>query len=832
MNAARRAIAGLAAFATIAASGASEGPPADGASLERAPDPARIERRTIPGATPIIEVFPGPDEWPPLRDPPRWRPDERELWALVHAERPALALSTIEAWRRRVPAWTPPDDLVRICREQLFVRALERARDARRMRVVESLALLHPEHFDCAHVDRLWLLADAKAERDAHGDALAVHARIVRTCEDPRARVATLERARAQLGDDAALALVDLERGRLDGGTRSPRVDALLLAIRSARLVEAARDADDRRFLATESEVRDALVATRDDELALVAGWHHLSQRRPDEAVGWFERAVSWSPEREDAAWGLALALRQAGEDERALAVAERWADLSARLGTLAGTILGERASAHDDPEKRLALLRAAAHHRAPSNDQRRHEAWTLHELGRDDEAATIFESLYREERDDASARGLAASLEGEAPQRVGRLADELGGPLAAIDEERRARNELAAGRPLTAHELAARVDPSLANVDALSLGGALGLRFKSGEPGLGRLRVARLPIGLLREVRRGRHRFDLELDLVELDAGTPRDVARLGSAPRGDVAPMRSPFTRTDGQLAGRVAWTREGPSAPHARLGLTPGGPAGRRPTVEVGWTWSGAWGLARIDLLHLPVRESLLSFVGQRDPFSEREWGGVMRSGASAFSWTPLAPRWGVSATAGWERRAGEGVVDNARWSGSVSLGRNFEVPGFAYLSFGPYVLGEGYQRNASGYTLGHGGYFSPRLLLDAGIAADFLTLETRPLVIEGRASVGYDAHRVEDAPLLPGTDDPRSLEGGRDSGVAYGLELLAVWQPRSRWQLGAGVSLRETGGFADRALVLVVRRAGAARSGAFRMDLPKDLVRSLR
>lgn len=791
----------------------------------------RIERRAMPGHTPRIEIYPGVDDWPPLSDPPgpeRFAPDEREAWALLHAGRPRAALEMIAGWRRRAPGWTPSEPLLEQARRSAWELDFEHAAAGEDWDALVTLAEARPGATGCSAPERAWTLARARVARDEGGAARELFASMIREC-DADIAVATLQKTPGLLGEDAFLELV--AGGRDLAG--DARVADLVFGVRAARLARAVDAGDDALFLSEEALLLPSIRSRQDATLASMAGWHHLGEGRASVAARRFESALAWSGE-DESAYGLALALRASRRDEEALAVAEPRARASGRFAVLARDILTHRARASSDPAERVALLRRAEDLGEPSVGERRALGWALLEAGKPGEAAALFEEIHEISADESSAEGLAAALVASGRRdELRRRARAQGGPFESSARSLDAIDEMHAGRALRAQELAPGVDAALVGVDAPSLGGLAGFRRKKGREGLDELEILKLPVLVAREVRRGAHRIDLDLEVLSLETGRASRGALLGSAPEGEETWSKKPLDALSSEMVGRIAWTREGPSAPDVALGVTPGGPAGRSVTLEAGWTFSARESGWRAGLHHLPLRESMLSFVGQIDPFSGRVWGGVMRSGATLTGWKRLGRRWGLAGNAGWESLDGKGVESNSRLSVYASASYDLRLPAFSYLSVGPFALYEGFDRNLSGFTLGHGGYFSPSSLVDGGVAVDFMTREARAFVVKGRASLAYDTHRVDEAPLLPGKDDPRVYAGARESGLAYALEFLAVWQPPGRrWQVGGGFSLRKTGGFEDGTFVLVLRRSGSARGAAFRMDLPEAALSRLR
>jgi tetratricopeptide (TPR) repeat protein len=202
----------------------------------------------------------------------------------------------------------------------------------------------------------------------------------------------------------------------------------------------------------------------------------------------------------------------------------------------------------------------------------------------------------------------------------------------------------------------------------------------------------------------------------------------------------------------------------------------------------TW--AYGLDRT-----AVEDSLLSYAGTRDPLGGQSWGGVVRNRAY------VEGRFGDDDLELFGRVAGavlEGrrVDSNTAWRADAGfLQRAASGDGWV-ARIGGTVAAAGFADNRSHFTLGHGGYFSPRRFLTAGPAFDLLARRgDRSFSVEG--NVEWQEVREsatdffpEDAALQAASGDPRYPSDSRDG---LGVRLAASIEWRVTERAVAGVRL---------------------------------------
>jgi hypothetical protein len=93
---------------------------------------------------------------------------------------------------------------------------------------------------------------------------------------------------------------------------------------------------------------------------------------------------------------------------------------------------------------------------------------------------------------------------------------------------------------------------------------------------------------------------------------------------------------------------------------------------------------------------VKDSILSYVGQKDPYGNDEWGRVTRNGIEAGKTWPLAGRWWVSGSAGFDYYMGDSVWDNQAVHLDTAVGQTLLFDRDE-VSYGLFATAQHFRRN---------------------------------------------------------------------------------------------------------------------------------------
>jgi len=264
----------------------------------------------------------------------------------------------------------------------------------------------------------------------------------------------------------------------------------------------------------------------------------------------------------------------------------------------------------------------------------------------------------------------------------------------------------------------------------------------RAGDPGLSRLMVRDVTPG--GSVTFGNSvRVGIDVHSLTLTSGTPDGLSgyRFGTLPLGArfVEQQANGYT-AEVQVAG-------------THVGASIGTPASEFLTK----TWTGglrlgpATGPIRLIAVRERMKDSLLSYAGERDPGSGLVWGGVV-SNAVSLQASHDNEGDGQYLTLGGGLLRGENVANN--WNAEASAGAYWSVGtgGPTSLTLGVAGTAMHYNKNLSFFSLGHGGYFSPQRFLQGSIPLSWSIRHSR-VFYEMQASPGFQYFTADAAPFYP-------------------------------------------------------------------------------
>lgn len=237
---------------------------------------------------------------------------------------------------------------------------------------------------------------------------------------------------------------------------------------------------------------------------------------------------------------------------------------------------------------------------------------------------------------------------------------------------------------------------------------------------------------------------------------------------------------------------------------------------------------------------VSDSVLSFAGTRDARSGRRWGGVTSNGL-VLSGTLDNGLLGGYVNLAAHRLKGRNVADNDQRQADLGFYVHAVQTDDQSLTAGVNLTAMRYDKNLSGFTYGHGGYFSPQAYFDLGFPVHWSGRSAgRTVNWQVDASVGIQHFRSDATPYFPTAPDLQQAaydaasiaallgltsdyvapvyDGQNRTGVSYNLSAAAEWQVAPQLILGGRLGFnnaRDYRQFSANVYVrLVLDRLGAA------------------
>ncbi|GGB41335.1 hypothetical protein GCM10011316_11590 [Roseibium aquae] len=358
----------------------------------------------------LQRLYPG---WEPPTDLSVLRnggdPELDQMWSLFGEGQYAEVRRRIDERRTREPGWVPPDDLLeKLAAAEARVR-LVNASDLAQYATVTRIAAENPDLLTCANVDVIWRLAEAFAQTDRRDRAQDAYSYILQNCEVPSERIATIQKAIADLPPEVVDELVAEEQEKAGSTEELEAVRADLARLNVSRSLNDGSKADPADLALVEAQAVDGGSADN----AMLLGWYHLDQKDFETARSWFQRALD-ADGRNEATQGLGLAL--IGEDkpfEAEQILRPEWQGSGeARDNYLAAAsaVLAKRPVVEVSAAALAQISEATAAARDANTAQE--IGWYAYEIGQIQTAAQWFEVALSWDADfEPAAFGLALSL-------------------------------------------------------------------------------------------------------------------------------------------------------------------------------------------------------------------------------------------------------------------------------------------------------------------------------------------------------------------------------------------------------------------------------------
>ena len=129
-----------------------------------------------------------------------------------------------------------------------------------------------------------------------------------------------------------------------------------------------------------------------------------------------------------------------------------------------------------------------------------------------------------------------------------------------------------------------------------------------------------------------------------------------------------------------------------------------------------------------------------------------GACSKSGGEGeFTFSPFSSYW-LSLKSGYDYYWEKSVVGNHAFHSAIAFGRTFSIDTWDIIP-GYFISGNHFQCDASFYTFGHGGYFSPELVYNTDTAFRFQTKPGQSFWLDGQVSAGVMHYRSNESPHYP-------------------------------------------------------------------------------
>ncbi len=311
--------------------------------------------------------------------------------------------------------------------------------------------------------------------------------------------------------------------------------------------------------------------------------------------------------------------------------------------------------------------------------------------------------------------------------------------------------------------------------------------RQRSGEPGLGNFDILRGNVGITDAV--ASLRWDLRLDYEQLYSGTPAADSWFGD---GQVSDVFGGITGVeDTGLHGSIQYEARALTLYGELNYALFSQPVEAKLTGQLSGTWFSDHAVSAINIYKLRVEDSLLSMGSAFFEYSDEAFGGVHKRGVRGLYSRLLADNTALSVSGVADTY--EGTFTTSNQHSGVRLDLSYDIADVAsdsidYWRIGPFVSWEGFAKNRSGFTRGHGGYFSPQDLWSTGIYTELLTNEGAHWQVKASVNAGYNWIREQRAERFPASlsyTAGTTISASTSSGLAGQFTLEGQYKMSPHW-----------------------------------------------
>ena len=297
--------------------------------------------------------------------------------------------------------------------------------------------------------------------------------------------------------------------------------------------------------------------------------------------------------------------------------------------------------------------------------------------------------------------------------------------------------------------------------------------------------RVQQIPVELRWPVPRYDGHLLVRVDRVTIDSGREDYLDSDGAVPPSIT---RIPFSEKASGTAVGVGWQA---ANWQADIGSSPlgfkvsdwvGGVTVNGDLGQFGW---------RATLSRRPETGTALSYAGMTVPGAaatgaDRDWGGVIRSGAKLGFSHDLGGKYGFWSSLQYHLLQGDDVENNTRMGLLGGVYRRLLNEPDRTLRVGVNVMHLRYDKNLSEYSLGHGAYYSPQQYLSLSLPVRYYGRVADSWSYLLGASLSHSWTQT-DAPYRLGGSD------GDGGGAGYYLEAAIEKRVTRRWFVGVAADI---------------------------------------
>jgi hypothetical protein len=190
--------------------------------------------------------------------------------------------------------------------------------------------------------------------------------------------------------------------------------------------------------------------------------------------------------------------------------------------------------------------------------------------------------------------------------------------------------------------------------------------------------------------------------------------------------------------------------------------------------------------------PVKDSMLSYSGLRDPGTGLIWGGVMATGGQ-IGLNHSSVLNGIYGHVGYQSLQGKIVEDNNRLDATAGVWWLVKKYANSHLTVGLNATAMHYAHNLRGFTLGMGGYFSPQSYALFSLPFEYTGTYEKNLEYSAKMSVGLQYFHENTTAMFPLSSASDQAKGPwyparTSTGGNISVDLRAGYHISPNWLAG--------------------------------------------
>ncbi|MBF0463733.1 MAG: BCSC C-terminal domain-containing protein [Nitrospirae bacterium] len=663
--------------------------------------------------------------------------------------------------------------------KEFFPEQVKEAVKAGNVTELHNLTQTHKHYLmKCELPGTFFDAGEALNQRDKKTEALEIFQTLLKSCpKEWGIRTGVFYSLKTMLSLAEVLSIIDTEgeRDKLPKGYTKT-----LTEIKLALLHDELNDDKEN----TESIANKILSLDPNDVAAISAlAWHAYHTEKYDKAYEGFSKLQAMEPGVAVYVSGLIYTLVKLQWTDEALDLIGKYESVSDFKDIKAG-IYKEKASqafdAQNYKEAEQYTLKSIEISGGDDNDTTL-LAWSIYKQGRVSDSLPVFLSVFETKKDPATAQVILSAYNDSGDIKK---AESFANTLLALNDEKLKKLTgdyfFDKGETMRAAYSYCGADSCYYNYEKPLLTLSSSMRTKSGDSGLSRLWEYSIPVSYSFTIAPDK-KITVSFTDQHLFSGTAPPLPFTGTY-KNVLNPVS--LITSANVYTPEVKLEKEGELHYAIKLGTTPfNGPIDPTITFDAG-IGAAHW---NINLHRTPIAESILSYIGLKDPYGTDKWGRVVKTGVEGeIVITPFKPFW-VSIKGGYDSYNGIGVIENSAYHANVSLGATFMTDATSF-STGIAVTDSHFNSNSGFYTHGYGGYYSPDIYYSVGPFAHLQVNQCRDYFIDGQFSIGYFNSQSDDAPMFPYPEDfhvgGNTYEGSTVKGIGYyinvhGLKLITKY-----------------------------------------------------